>query len=163
MAEVSNILSAYRVQKVEIEEEHRRRWAEREKLLLSEIEAGIKWEEARVLEERRVEEEKEAKLRQEEEEKWKEEQEEHRRRVEAERARIEQEKKEREEEEAKKREEEMAKAALEAKKEAEKVEEEERKAIGMTTADEDWRIARTLLKVCRFNLYPHSVLRFLRI
>ena len=36
MAEVSNILSAYRVQKVEIEEEHRRRWAEREKLLLSE-------------------------------------------------------------------------------------------------------------------------------
>ena len=88
---------------------------------------------------------------------------EHRRCVEGERARIEQEKKEKEEEEAKKREEEMAKAALKAKREAEKVEGEERKAIGLTAAAEDWRIARMLIKVCRFGLYFHSVLRFLRI
>lgn len=107
-------------------------------------------------EERRVEEEKEAKLRQEQEEKWKKEQEENRQRVEAERARLEQEKKEKEEEEAKKREEEMAKEALKAKKEAEKAEEEERKAIGMTTADEDWRIARTLLKVSHSILFSRS-------
>lgn len=125
----------------------RRRWALKEKELWAQVETGIRWDENRVRAEMEVErkklEEQEKKVREEEmkrrlaEEKKK--AEEDKKREEEERLRKEKEL----EEEQRLRQEEIVKA----KKAAEKAEEEERKALGLSTADEDWRFARTTLQV----------------
>lgn len=111
------------------------------------IEGAIKFEEEKV----RVKLEKERKLREEEELKRKEE--ELKRRIAEERRKAEEERKRKEEEEEQRRraaeEEEKKKAEEVEKKKSEQLakEAEERKALGMTTAEEDWVNARTTLKV----------------
>jgi nucleoporin GLE1 len=129
----------------------RERWKVRDQMLWERIELVIKLEEdkvkAKLEEERKAQEEEEAKRKKEElmrrliEEKKKQEEEERKKQEEEERRAKEEQKKKEEEEEKRMAEEEKAKA------EKLKAEEEGRKQIGLTTADEDWRVARGNLSV----------------
>lgn len=133
------------------EEEMRRRWAAGQKEIMARVEGGIRWEEARVQaildKERKEREEVERRQKEEEEKKRLAEE---KRRAEDEKKRAEEEKermeKEKDEEERVKQE-----AVVQARKAAEQAEVEERKALGLTTADEDWVSARRCLKVCTFS------------
>ena len=130
------------------EEEMRRRWALHQKDIWARVENGIKWEESRVQAEIEVE----RKKREEVEKKQREE--EAKQRLAEEKRKAEADKKQQEEEATRKekeREEQQRiqeEEAVKARKAAEQAEAEERKALGLTTADEDWRSARTTLKVC---------------
>ena len=118
----------------------RAQWKERDRQLWARIDAVIKQEEER----RRAEQEAERKKR-EEEERVKREAEE-KKRLEDERKRKEEEerRKQKEKEEEEKR---IKLAAAQAEKEREQAEAEARRALGHTTALEDWKRAREMLRV----------------
>ncbi|KIM76818.1 hypothetical protein PILCRDRAFT_826026 [Piloderma croceum F 1598] len=145
-ARISQALTIHKARLQREEAEMRRVWGARDQELWARVEGGIKWEEERVgnemeVERRRVEEE-EKKAREAE---MKRRLEEERKRAEEEKARLEEERVAMEKgrlEEERRKEEELANA----RKEAERAEEQERKALGMSTADEDWRNARVTLK-----------------
>ncbi len=128
------------LQKQREEEQLRAQWKERDKQLWQRIDAVIKVEEERL----RAKQEAERKEREEEE----------RIKREAEEKKRQEEEKKRKEEEERKRqqekEEEEKRKLLEAEREREerdRADEKERKALGHTTAFEDWKRARETLKV----------------
>lgn len=150
-AEVRQHLDALQMKQQKEESKMREWWRARDQNLWERIELVIKLEEDKV----KAKLEEERKLREEEEEKRKKE-ELMRRLAEEKKKQEEEEKKKKEDnerrarEEQKKREDEEEKwAAEEEKAKAEKLmaEEEGRKQIGLTTADEDWRTARGNLYV----------------
>lgn len=140
MKEVEAQLAALNLQKKREEDQLRAQWKERDKQLWQRIDAVIKVEEERL----RAKQEAERKKR-EEEERIKREAEE-KKRQEAEKKRKEEEERRKQQE----KEEEEKRKQLEAEREREerdRAEEKERKALGFTTAFEDWKRARETLKV----------------
>ena len=140
LKEVEAQLAAMNLQKQQEEDKLRAQWEERDRQLWQGIDAVIRIEEERV----RVKLEAERKKREEEERV---------RREAEERKRQDEEKRRKEEEERRKqseKEEEEKRKQVEAERqreEREKAEEQERKALGFTTAFEDWKRARETLKV----------------
>ncbi|RDX54472.1 hypothetical protein OH76DRAFT_1397781 [Lentinus brumalis] len=139
LKEVEAQLAAMNLQKQREEEQLRAQWKERDKQLWQRIDAVIKVEEERL----RAKQEAERKEREEEE----------RIKREAEEKKRQEEEKKRKEEEERKRqqekEEEEKRKLLEAEREREerdRADEKERKALGHTTAFEDWKRARETLK-----------------
>ena len=138
----------------------RERWKVRDQQLWERIELVIRLEEDKVKtklekerkaqEEEEKEREKEEELRRVAEEKKKQEEEERRRKEEDERREKEEQKQKEEEEEKRTAEEERAKA------EKLKADAEGRQQIGLTTADEDWRLARSNLSVSGQGLTYNS-------
>lgn len=147
MNSVNDLLSSLKLKHEREEADLVARWKERSKKMWEKIEGAIKFEEEKV----RVKLEKERKLKEEEEKKRK--AEELKRRIAEEKRKAEEERKRKEEEEEQKRqaaeEEERKKAEEVERKKAEQLakESEERKALGMATAEEDWIGARSTLKV----------------
>lgn len=147
MNSVNDLLSSLKLKHEREEADLVARWKERSKKMWEKIEGAIKFEEEKV----RVKLEKERKLKEEEEKKRK--AEELKRRIAEEKRKAEEERKRKEEEEEQKRqaaeEEERKKAEEVERKKAEQLakEAEERKALGMATAEEDWIGARSTLKV----------------
>ncbi|KAI0717408.1 GLE1-like protein-domain-containing protein [Cerioporus squamosus] len=142
LKEVEAQLAAMNLQKQREEEQLRAQWKERDKQLWQRIDAVIKVEEERL----RAKQEAERKKR-EEEERIKREAEE-KKRQEEEKKRREEEEKQRQQE----KEEEEKRKQLEAEREREerdRAEEKERKALGHTTAFEDWKRARETLKAIK--------------
>lgn len=146
-AQIAQHIAARKAHLAREEEELRRRWTTRQNDIWASVEGGIKWDEQRVQAEMEVERKKkeeveriqraeEAKRRLAEEKKRAEEE---KKRLEEEQARKEQ---QREEEERVKQDE-----IVKARKATEQAEAEQRKALGLTTADEDWHSARSFLKV----------------
>jgi nucleoporin GLE1 len=144
VAEVQARLSAMELQQKTEEAKLREGWKERERKLWERIDAAIKLEEERTRQ--RLEAERKAK------------EEEERKRLEEEmKKRLEEEKKRQEEEERRKAEEEERRKKLEEEEAKKRKEEEERmkeerlqedqKALGVSTAEEDWSGARVTLKV----------------
>nr|GAT49335.1 predicted protein [Mycena chlorophos] len=142
VAEVESLLSSLKIQQQKEEDTLKRGWQERDRALWARIDAGIKVEEDKV--NARVEAERKA-------------------REEQEKKRAEEEARRKAEEDKKKAEEEAQKRAAEEKEKL-RVEEEQRqaqqdqernarlaaeadgrKAIGLTTAEDDWRTARQIL------------------
>jgi nucleoporin GLE1 len=144
---VAQELAARKARQQQEEAEMRRYWAEKTKNMWTSVEVGIKVDEERV----RVALEEERRRREEEERKRREE--ELRRRLEEERIKAAEEKRRREEEEQRQqerlREEERRRQeeAVIARRERENAEGDARKALGLTTAEEDWYHARMVLKV----------------
>ncbi|KAI0929417.1 hypothetical protein AcW1_009921 [Taiwanofungus camphoratus] len=144
--EVQSQLATLDLQRKAEELELKERWKERNQQLWKRINGVIKSEEDKL----RVKLEAERKKKEEEERKRREEEE--RRRQEEERKRNEEEKRRQEEEgrrRQKEREEQEKLQQLEAEKqraEQEQAEEQQRKALGFTTAMEDWKRARDTLK-----------------
>lgn len=137
MEEVQAQLSAFRLVQQNEEQKLRAQWQVRERILWERIEGVIKIEEAKVktkLEAERKKKEEEERARREAQERQR--QEEERKRQEAERIRQAAEERQRQEEERKR-----VAAQLAA-------EENERKSLGVTTAEQDWHRARTMLQVC---------------
>ncbi|KAF7298730.1 hypothetical protein MIND_00820500 [Mycena indigotica] len=148
LAEVEGMLSSLKIQQQKEEDTLKRTWEERDKALWARIDAGIKVEEDKV----RVKLEAERKVREE-----------------AERKRLEEEARKNAEEERKRKEQEEIKRAADEKErlrvEQEKRQQEEerrraqdeqatadgRKTIGLTTAGEDWRTARSILMTIKNN------------
>jgi nucleoporin GLE1 len=151
MAEVQAHVNTGRAKLQKYEQLMKEQWKAQDQRLWERIESVIKLEEdkvkAKLEEERRVREEEEKKRKAEElmrrlaEEKKKQEEEDRKRKEEDERRAKDEQKKKEEEEEKRAAEEEKAKS------ERFKAEEEGRKQIGLTTADEDWRNARGDLAV----------------
>ncbi|KAF7982699.1 hypothetical protein HWV62_26536 [Athelia sp. TMB] len=144
--QIKQHIAARKAQLAREEEELRRRWALYQKDIWARVENGIKWEESRVQAEIEVE----RKKREEVEKKQREE--EAKRRLAEEKKKAEADRKQQEEEairKEKEREEQQRiqeEEVVKARKVAEQAEAEERKALGLTTADEDWRSARAMLK-----------------
>lgn len=154
---MAKYLSVNREKQQRDESQARQIWADREKSLWDRVESGIRWEQARAkealrLEVERLRQDQEAKLKAaneatkaREEEVWR-------------RAQAEEEAKAKEEaKEAERLEKEREIAMTNAKRKAEKAEEEEKKTLGLTTADEDWGHARTILKVCVLVLFAQKI------
>ncbi|KAI0646290.1 GLE1-like protein-domain-containing protein [Trametes meyenii] len=142
MREVQMQLAAMNLKKQQEEEQLRAEWKERDRKLWERIDAVIKAEEDKL----RMKLEAERKKR-EEEEKARKEAEEKKRQVE-ERKRKEEEEKRKQRE----KEEEEQRKQLEVERERakrERAEEQERKALGFTTAFEDWKRAREMLKTIK--------------
>ncbi|KAI0371930.1 hypothetical protein BV20DRAFT_964589 [Pilatotrama ljubarskyi] len=142
LREVQVQLSAMNLKKQQEEEQLRSQWKERDRKLWERIDAVIKMEEEKLrvkLEAERKKREEEERIRREAEEKRRQE-EERKRKAEEEKRRQ----KEKEEEEERKR--------LQAERERierERAEEHERKTLGFTTAFEDWKRAREMLKMVK--------------
>jgi nucleoporin GLE1 len=151
MAEVQAQVNTGRAKLQKYEQLMREQWKAQEQQLWERIELVIKLEEdkvkAKLEEERKVREEQERKRKTEElmrrlvEEKKKQEEEDRKKKEDDERRAKEEQKKKEEEEEKR------AAAEEKAKSESLKAEEEGRKQIGLTTADDDWRNARGDLAV----------------
>ena len=150
-AEVQERLYALRMRWTNDESMMRERWKVRDQQLWERIELVIKLEEDKV--KKKLEEERKA---QEEEEKKRKKAELMRRLAEEEKKQEEEERKKKEEDERRAKEEQKQKAEEEEKRTTEeqrakaeklKAEEEGRQQIGLTTADEDWRVARGNLSV----------------
>ena len=150
LKEVESQLAAMNLQKQQEEATLRAQWKERDRQLWARIDGVLKKEEERLRakqEEERKKREEEERVKREAEEKKR--QEEERKRKEEEDQRQQKEKEE-EEERAKS-------AAAQAQKERELAEGEARKALGHTTAFEDWKHARDVLKASISYLLPvHS-------
>lgn len=159
--EVQSQLATLDLQRKAEELELKERWKERNQQLWKLINGVIKSEEDKL----RVKLEAERKKKEEEERKRREEEE--RRRQEEERKRNEEEKRRQEEEgrrRQKEREEQEKLQQLEAEKqraEQEQAEEQQRKALGFTTAMEDWKRARDTLKVTEHHVLSCGILNFL--
>lgn len=150
LTQVAHDMATRRELRQHQEAKMRRSWAEREKEMWVRVEEGIKLDEDKVrvaLEEERRRKEEEERKRREEETK---------RRLEEERIKAAEDKKRREEEERleqerlQQEERRRQEEAAVARRERKKVEEEAMKALGMTTAEEDWNSARFTLKVTFF-------------
>ncbi|KAJ4478657.1 GLE1-like protein-domain-containing protein [Lentinula edodes] len=146
-------LDGLRLQQQAREKTLQEKLAERNEILWKRIEASIKLEQdkeqVKLDEQRRVREEAEKRRREEEENTRREEQ---RKRDEEERKRREEEGEKRKKEEEERRLREEKEAAIQEAKEREerlKSEEENRKAAGMTTSEEDWKEARKNLQVVK--------------
>ncbi|KAJ7069482.1 GLE1-like protein-domain-containing protein [Mycena amicta] len=149
LAEVEGLLSSLKIQQQREEDSLKRGWQERDRALWARIDAGIKVEEDKVRvkldAERKVLEEQESKIREEEarkkaeeDRKRREEEETKRAAEEKERLRVEEEKRKQEDERRQAQDEQDKAARLAA-------EADGRKAIGITTAEDDWRMARSIL------------------
>ncbi|CAL1712569.1 unnamed protein product [Somion occarium] len=149
MQEVEAALASFKLQQQTEEQKLREQWRERDRQLWQRIENVIQFEENKV----KAKLEAERKKREEEERKRKEA--ELQKRLAEEKKKEEEERKRREEEEKQKelqrQEEEKRKQAELDKQRAEhlKAEEEERKKLGLTTAEDDWRRARSALKALK--------------
>ncbi|KAI8970573.1 GLE1-like protein-domain-containing protein [Trametes punicea] len=142
LREVQTQLAAMNLKKKQEEDELVSQWKERDRRLWERIDAVIKKEEEKMrakLEAERKKREEEERIRREAEEK---------KRQEEERKRKEQEEKRRkqEEEEAERR---RQQEAERQRAERERAEEQERKALGFTTAFEDWKRARETLRALK--------------
>ncbi|KAI0071307.1 hypothetical protein K474DRAFT_1669133 [Panus rudis PR-1116 ss-1] len=149
MAEVESQLASFKLAQQTEEQQLRAQWQERDRQLWDRIEKVIKFEQdklnARLEAERKQREEEERKRKNEE---LKRRLEEEKRKQEAERLRKEEEERQKElqrqDEERKERE-----AAARQREERLKAEESERKKLGLTTAEDDWKRARTTLKALK--------------
>ncbi|KAI9063663.1 hypothetical protein FKP32DRAFT_1571751 [Trametes sanguinea] len=142
LREVQMHLAAMNLQKKQEEDELLLKWKERDRKLWQRIDAVIKKEEEKAraqMEAERKKREEEERIKREAEEKKR--QEEERKRQEEEEKRQ---KKEREEEDQRRQAE-----AERLRAERERAEEQERKALGFTTAFEDWKRARDMLKAIK--------------
>lgn len=151
MAEVQAQLEALELQRQNDERKLKDGWKQRDQRLWQRIDAVIRFEEEKVrvrLEaERKAKEEEERRKREEElkrraEEEKRKQEEERRQKEEEDRQTQIQTQKQKEEEDARQKEE-----AARARTERLQADEQERKALGLTTAEEDWRHARQTLKV----------------
>ncbi|KAF5349025.1 hypothetical protein D9758_012693 [Tetrapyrgos nigripes] len=144
--EISGMLEKMRLNHQQAEKLLREKWQQREKALWERIEKGIKLDEdkvrAKLEEERWIREEAERKRREQEE----------KRLAEEKKKKEEEEKKQREEEEERKRvQEEKETREREAREKAERLaaEANQRREVGLTTAEEDWAEARKSLHILK--------------
>ncbi|TFK36301.1 GLE1-like protein-domain-containing protein [Crucibulum laeve] len=156
LAEVQTQLNTFKLQQENEEAKLREGWKARDRMIWERIESVIKLEEDKVAkkleEERKAQEEKERKRKEEEERKRLAEE---KRKEEEERKAKEEEKKRKDEEDARQAEEEKRSKAEEEerqaveeeklKKERQEAEGEQRSGLGLSTAEEDWREARSNL------------------
>lgn len=160
LEEVRQQLNRFRLATEAQQNKWKEAWKKREDKVMEMVDNGIKLDEdkqkAQEAEERKKREEEERK-RQEEETKRKAQEEKKRKEEEETRKQLEEEKRKKEEA-AKKEEEERIRQETEAKEKADrlKAEEEQRKKIGMTTPQQDWKEARINVLV-RFSLLCPSV------
>ncbi|EMD36459.1 hypothetical protein CERSUDRAFT_156135 [Gelatoporia subvermispora B] len=143
--EVQAQLAALNMRRQREEEQLKRQWAERNRLMWQKVDASIKLEEDKVkarLEAERKKREEEDRRRKEEEERRRAEEE--RKRQEEERKRQEEEKK-RAEERAQKEEEERILQEQQERENRDSEERDARNAVGFTTAGYDWQVAREIL------------------
>jgi len=155
MADVKAKLQQFRLKQQEDDQQLRDEWELRQKSFWTRIETTIKQEEDKVAqrsaEEQRKREEEEKKRKDEDSKKRISEE---KRRAEEERTLKEEEEKKHSEEEKKRKEEEEARLQKEEeqqKKERLEIELEQRKQVGLSTADDDWQAARNNLKVDHFS------------
>ncbi|KZP13350.1 hypothetical protein FIBSPDRAFT_797908 [Athelia psychrophila] len=145
-AQIAQHIAARKAHLARSEEELRRLWTASQKDMWARVEGGIRWDEQRVQAEMEVERKRK------EEVERNQRAEEAKRRLAEEKKRAEEEKKRLEEEQARKEEQREQEERLKqdevvkARKAVEQAEAEERKALGLTTADEDWHSARSFLK-----------------
>ncbi|TBU55523.1 GLE1-like protein-domain-containing protein [Dichomitus squalens] len=142
LKEVESQLAAMNLQKQQEEAMLRAQWKERDRQLWARIDAVIKQEEER----RRVEQEAERKKREEEERLRREAEEKKRQEEERKRKEEEEKRKQKEKEDEERR---IKLAAAQAEKEREQAETEARKALGHSTAFEDWRRGRDTLRTLK--------------